>query len=60
MARGVTSRWTLEKVGRVWIRAGGTDFDREFGRERAPSNHKLHPDDLARINRCFPRKAGAK
>lgn len=58
-----SERWVLEKVGRVWIRAGGQTFYRDNGRERSPSrqsNYQIHHDDLARINRDFPRKAGAR
>lgn len=56
---------TLVSIGPKYIGASrGSSRVTKYGRDNGGvpnwSQYHIHSDDLARINRCFPRKAGAK
>lgn len=57
--RGRWSRARLEKVARVWVTVGRSQYDVDHGTMKDRSQHSIHPHDLARIKRwlCKPAKA---
>lgn len=47
----------LVSVGREWIVCGRVQYGADSGVVRALRDCHIHPDDLARIHRSFPRRA---
>ena len=56
------ARWELEAAKVKWLTIGGAKFDRATGEMQGATGwgRRVHPDDLARINRDLPAKRGGR